>query len=113
MNQPDALILVHTTCADAAEAEVLARRLVDERLAACASIGQPVVSVYPWQGKVERETECPLTLKSLHSVFEPLRRRLEELHSYDVPEVLAVEVAATAEAYADWVREWIGAGEPA
>jgi len=113
MNEPDALILVHTTCADAAEAEALARRLVDERLAACASIGQPVVSVYPWQGRIERETECPLTLKSRRSAFEPLARRLGELHSYDVPEVLAVEVAAAGEAYAAWVREWVGAGEQA
>lgn len=110
MNDADPLILVHTTCGDAEEAERLAASLVDERLAACASIGAPIVSVYPWDGRIERDRECPLLLKSTRSAFVRLRDRIERLHSYDVPEVLAVEVCDASEAYADWVRDWVKAG---
>jgi periplasmic divalent cation tolerance protein len=110
MNDADALILVHTTCGNAEDAERLAGRLVEERLVACASIGAPIVSVYPWEGRIERESECPLTLKSTRSAFGRLRQRIAQLHDYDVPEVLAVEVGDASEDYADWVRHWIGAG---
>ncbi len=112
MNRTDSLILVHTTCGNAADAERLARSLVDERLAACASIGQPVVSVYPWQGRIERESECPLMLKSTRSAFASLRERIGQLHDYDVPEVLAVDVCDANAEYAEWVRDWVGSGEP-
>lgn len=111
MNKPDPLILVHTTCGDEQAAERLARQLVDERLAACASLGRPVVSVYPWQGRIEREPECPLTLKTCSTVFDRLARRIGELHDYDVPEILAVEVSNANADYADWVRDWVSAGE--
>jgi len=113
MNDADTLILVHTTCGDAEHAEQLASSLVEERLAACASIGAPIVSVYPWQGRIERERECPLTLKSTRSALTRLRERIAQLHDYDVPEVLAVEVCTASEDYAAWVRDWVGAGASA
>jgi len=103
----DPLILVHTTCGDRDEAERLAGEMVENRLAACASVGQPVTSVYPWQGQIERETEIPLTLKTTRSTFNALREKLCERHSYDVPELLAVEVVDGNTAYIQWVREWL------
>ena len=108
MTESDPLILVHTTCADADEAERLARDLVDARLAACASVGQPVVSIYPWQGRIERDGETPLTLKTTRARFDALKTRLEADHSYDVPEILAVPVVEGNREYVDWVRDWTG-----
>lgn len=107
MTNQESLILVHTTCADRDEAERLAGDMVERRLAACASVGQPVVSIYPWQGSIERDTEIPLTLKTTRSAFEALRRRLVERHSYEVPELLAVDVADGHSEYLQWVRDWI------
>lgn len=105
------LILVHTTCADRDEAERLAGEMVENRLAACASVGQPVVSVYPWQGRIERDIEIPLTLKTTRATFEPLKARLNQRHSYDVPELLAVEVVDGNADYIQWVRDWVAGRE--
>jgi periplasmic divalent cation tolerance protein len=107
MNETDPVLMVHTTCVDRAEAERLAAALVDERLAACASIGQEVVSVFPWQDRIEQERETPLTLKTSAAAYPDLAARLVELHSYDVPEVLAVTVSEGHRAYIDWLREWV------
>lgn len=107
------LVLVHTTCADRAEAERLAGELVESRLAACASVGQPVVSVYPWDGRIERDTETPLTLKTTRARFGALREHLNARHSYDVPELLAVEVVDGNADYSQWVRDWVAGREDA
>ncbi|MFO7762136.1 MAG: divalent-cation tolerance protein CutA [Wenzhouxiangellaceae bacterium] len=107
MTNHDSLVLVHTTCSDQKEAETLARDLVEARLAACASVGQPLVSVYPWQGRIERDVETPLTLKTTRRAFDALRSRLVERHSYDVPEILAVEVVDGNAEYLQWVRDWV------
>jgi periplasmic divalent cation tolerance protein len=109
----DALILVHTTCADRAEAERLAGDMVEKRLAACASMGPPVVSVYPWSGRIERDQETPLTFKTTRARFEALRDHLNEHHSYDVPELLAVEVVDGNTDYIQWVRDWVAGREDA
>ena len=108
-NSPGAnsLVLVHTTCADRDEAERLASELVESRLAACASVGQPVVSVYPWEGRIERDSETPLTLKTTRATFAALRARLNERHSYDVPELLAVPVVDGNADYIQWVQDWV------
>ncbi|HKL52892.1 MAG TPA: divalent-cation tolerance protein CutA [Wenzhouxiangellaceae bacterium] len=107
-NSPDdSLILVHTTCADRDEAERLAGEMVENRLAACASVGQSIASIYPWEGKIERDTETPLTLKTTRARFGALREFLNERHSYDVPELLAVEVVDGNADYIQWVRDWV------
>lgn len=105
--QNDSLILVHTTCADRDEAERLAREMVEARLAACASVGQLVISVYPWEGRIEHGTEIPLTLKTTRLKFEALRDRLCKRHSYDVPELLAMDVVDGSLEYLQWVRDWV------
>lgn len=111
-NSPDdSPILVHTTCADRDEAERLAGETVKNRLAACASVGPPVVSIYPWEGKIERDTETPLTFKTTRARFEALREYLDERHSYDVPELLAVEVVDGNDDYIEWIRNWVAGRE--
>lgn len=112
MSEPEELILVHTTCADAEQARSLGAALVERRHAACASVGAPVGSTYPWQGAIEHEQETPLTLKTTRAAFPALNEALQSLHPYDVPEVLAVSVVDASSEFADWVRDWIaGASE--
>ncbi len=107
MSEPDDLLLVHTTCADAAQARTLSEALVERRLAACASAGAPAQSTYPWNSAIEHAEEIPLTLKTTRGAFAALESALAELHPYDVPEILAVPVVEASVAYADWVREWV------
>ncbi len=109
----DSLILVHTTCADRDEAERLAAEMVENRLAACASVGQPVTSVYPWAGRIERDMEIPLTLKTTRANFAALKNRLCARHSYEVPELLAVAVVDGNSDYIQWVRDWVAGLEDA
>jgi len=102
-------VVVLTTCADVGAAERLAGALVEERLAACVSIGAEAVSVYPWQGRIEREREVPLTIKTTTEALPRLKVRLAELHDYDVPELLVLGVVdGTADSLA-WIRDWVDA----
>lgn len=91
--------------APAAEAEALAERLVVEQLAACVNL-MPVRSIYHWAGELQREEEMTLFIKVASSRVEALRQRLVELHSYDIPEVvvLEVDVARSHAPYVAWVR---------
>ena len=96
------------TAPDAEVAERLARTLVDERLAACANIVPGVVSVYRWEGEVQRDSEVLVILKTSAEVLDDLESRAVELHPYDVPEVLALPVRGGHEPYLDWVRAEVG-----
>jgi periplasmic divalent cation tolerance protein len=96
-----------TTCADQAAAERLARALVEARLAACVSIGAPVRSVYPWQGRIEMEQEVVLTIKTVPVRVEALKRFIAEHHDYDVPELLISPVIDGAEDYLQWAEQWM------
>ena len=111
MSSPE-LILVHTTCADRERAAAMARRLVAERLAACASIGAPIQSIYPWEDEIRQEREVPLTLKTTRERFAALAERLRALHHYEVPELLATAVVEGDAAYVDWVRDWVDGRAP-
>ena len=111
MSEPDELILVHTTCANAEQARSLAARLVERRLAACASVGRPIGSIYPWEGAIQHEQEIPLTLKTTRAAFAALNEALQDLHPYDVPEVLAVPVLTASPEFAGWVRGWLAGAE--
>jgi periplasmic divalent cation tolerance protein len=96
--------VVLNTCGSEAEAERLARLLVDRRLAACVSIVPRLRSFYRWNGAVESSEEWLLLIKSSRPLFERLRAALESAHSYEVPEVLALPVVDGAAAYLDWLQ---------
>lgn len=100
---PMTVLLCHCTCPDAATAESIATVLVEERLAACASVQPGVGSVYRWQGRVETAEEVLLAVKTTRDRFEALAQRIQALHPYEVPEILAFEAAAGSPAYLDWV----------
>jgi periplasmic divalent cation tolerance protein len=105
---PSVVVLVLTTLPLAADAEALAEALVEERLAACVSIGAPMTSVFRWQGVVERAQERQVVLKTVRGKVPLLESRLGALHPYDVPELLVVPVEGGAAAYLAWVRECTG-----
>jgi periplasmic divalent cation tolerance protein len=98
------LILILTTMPDDDRADALARTLVDERLAACVNVHQPMMSTYRWKGAVEREAERQIVIKTRRDRRAALEARLRELHPYDLPEFVVLEATAS-EAYAAWVRE--------
>ncbi len=102
-------IVVFCTCGSAEEAEKIARRLVEARLAACVSLFPAARSIYRWKGKVEDSAECLLMIKSSREKFDHLRAEIEKTHSYEVPEVLAVPVVDGAENHLNWLEAELGA----
>jgi len=102
-------IVVLSTASSAAEAETIARRLVDERLAACVNVVTGVRSFYRLKGKIEDSSEWLLVIKSSRGRFEELRAALEKLHSYDVPEVIALPVVEGTKNYLNWMEGELGA----
>lgn len=97
------LTLVLST-APAAVAPELARRMVTERLAACCNLVPQVESFYWWEGQVTRDAESLMLFKTPTERVSDLVRRLAEVHPYEVPEILALEVASGLEAYMSWAR---------
>lgn len=104
--QDDEFVVVFCTAAPA-EAENLARALVEERLAACVNIS-PVRSCYIWEGRLSCDDEALLIIKTKKSRFEPLKKRIQELHSYAVPEIIAFPIIKGHQPYLDWVDQSIG-----
>jgi periplasmic divalent cation tolerance protein len=96
-------IVILCTCSSAEEAGKLARSLVEERLAACVNVIPQVRSYYRWKGDLEFSDECLLAIKSSRPLFEALRARVEQMHSYEVPEILALAVEAGSEKYLNWL----------
>ena len=81
----------------------IAGKLVDERLCACVNILSGVHSIYRWQAEIQNDPECMMILKTTPERYQDLEERLNGLHPYDVPEILALPVYAGAESYIDWV----------
>ena len=99
------VVLVLTTMPDAESAEVFARTLVDERLAACVNVHGPMTSVYRWKGAVERDAERQVVVKTTRGRLPALEARLCSLHPYELPEFLVLAVEDGSAAYLNWVRE--------
>jgi periplasmic divalent cation tolerance protein len=96
--------LVLTTCASPGEASRLARMLVEERLAACATLIPSVQSIYHWQGEIELSTETLLLLKTGPDQLAALEGRLHQLHSYQTPEFLVLGVEGVSHPYLEWLQ---------
>lgn len=99
------MLLVLTTCPDAATAARIADALLEQRLAACVSEGAPMTSRYRWQGVVETATEIPLQIKCVAQCYEQVEKLIRELHPYAVPEIVALPVVAGSAAYLRWVAD--------
>ena len=95
--------IVMTTAGSDEQATQIARGLVERRLAACVNIIDGVCSIYRWEGEIQREGERLLLIKSERRLFEPLRAAIRELHSYEVPEIVAVPIEGGDPNYLDWL----------
>ena len=101
---PDALVVLVTVGSES-EAETIATALLDERLAACVTIGGPIRSLYRWQGRIADDREWQLVIKTRSDLFDALADRVRVLHSYDVPEIIGLPVAVGNPAYLEWLEE--------
>ena len=95
--------IVLTTAGSPEEARKIAQALVERRLAACVNIVPQIESVYRWQGKVESATEWLLIIKTQAAAFERVRDAIRELHSYELPECVMLEITAGSEQYLNWI----------
>jgi len=101
-------IVVLVTCGSANEAGRIARSLVEQKLAACVNILEvPVRSIYRWKGKVESANELLLIIKSSRKRFAALQNAIKQLHSYDVPEIIALPIVSGSRDYLTWLAESI------
>ena len=96
-------IIVFMTASNGEEAARLADMLVGAHLAACVQIFPEIESVYRWEGKIERAPEILLLAKTTRSKFEEIEREVRALHSYDTPEIIAVDVVAGSAPYLEWL----------
>jgi periplasmic divalent cation tolerance protein len=99
-------LVVLVTCRSAKEAERIARRLVQARLAACGNIVRsPVRSIYRWKDKIESAREVLLVIKTSRRRFPELQAEINHLHSYEVPEIIALPIAVGSPSYLSWLAE--------
>ena len=102
-------VVVLVTCGSAKEARRIARAVVEQKLAACVNVlDARVESVYRWKGKVESAKEFLLLIKTSRRRLPALQKKIQQLHSYDVPEVVALPIVAGSRRYLAWVNDSVG-----
>ena len=100
-------IVVQTTAPNLEEAEILARKIVKARLAACVQILPPVTSIYFWENEIQKESEYLLLIKTLSAKFSELKEFIHANHSYEVPEIVALQASDVAEDYLAWMKGYL------
>ena len=98
-------IIVFITAPNEEESAKIGHALVGERLAACVNIIRSVRSIYRWQGRIEDEQEILMIVKTKSALFERLKERVKELHSYSVPEIIALPLVEGDAKYMDWLGQ--------
>jgi len=104
-------VMIFVTAASEQEAASIGRALVEEGLAACANIIPQIRSIYQWKGEVRDEGEALIIIKSREDLFERIRSRVKELHSYEVPEITAIKLEKGDPAYLQWIETVIAKGD--
>jgi len=97
-------IIIFMTATSKSEARRIVRNLLEKRLVACANIYCPVESYFWWQGKIDKANEVLVLLKSDQNLFTELSKAIKEMHSYDVPEILAVPIVEGFPPYLEWLN---------
>jgi periplasmic divalent cation tolerance protein len=100
----DQSIVVFVSAGSEQEALTIARTLVEERLAACVNIVSKIRSIYRWEGKICDEPECYLIIKTRQELFQAIQKRIKTLHSYDVPEIIALPIVEGLNSYLEWIQ---------
>jgi periplasmic divalent cation tolerance protein len=98
-------IVIYITTGSVNEAKKIGRALVEEKLAACSNIISPIRSIYSWQGKICDDKEALMILKTRKKLFNQIVKRVEKLHSYDVPEIIAMPIIEGSSKYLSWLNE--------
>ncbi len=101
-------IIVFITAPNEDEAAKIAKSLVEAKLAACVNIIKNIRSIYIWQGKIEDDTEVLMIAKTQEKLFNALSVKVQELHSYTVPEIIAFPIIKGSEDYLKWLKEVTG-----
>ena len=101
-NKNYGIVLVTVSSKD--EASSIAHTLIEESLVACVNV-MPINSVYRWRGEICQEEEWQLIIKTDLTLFERLESKIRELHSYDVPEIIAIPIIKGSQPYLDWIKE--------
>ena len=97
-------IIVIVTTPSKQEAENIAQQLLKQKLIACANITSPVSSIFPWKGKQEKAEEHLIIMKTRKDLFQKLTEIVKALHSYEVPEILALPIVDGSKEYLDWLE---------
>ncbi len=98
-------IVIYITTGSVNEAKKIGRALVEEKLAACSNIIFPIRSIYSWQEKICDDKEALMVLKTRKKLFNQIVKRVEKLHSYDVPEIIAMPIIEGSSKYLSWLNE--------
>lgn len=104
MSDRNNVVVIFVTAPDAETAASLGRALVEERLVACVNIVPGIRSLYRWEGRVQDSAEVLMLLKARGRDFQAIAARVGDLHPYEVPEVIGIEIVAGLGAYLDWVQ---------
>jgi len=102
MSEP---IVVFVTCGSEEEAVKISNALVEEKLAACVNLIPPIRSIYRWEGKIWDEKEWLLFIKTQRKKFDELEKKVKSLHSYTVPEIIALPIIEGSSSYFNWINE--------
>ena len=98
-------IIVMVMCASAKEAGKIGAHMLDKKLAACANVISGVASDFWWKGKIDSASEVLLTMKTTTVKFEKIEREVRRLHSYEVPEIIALPIVRGSKNYLNWIKE--------
>ena len=102
--EPESIVVL-VTCGSEEEAQKIAHALVEEHLAACVNLVSPIRSIYRWEGKIWDEKEGLLIIKTQKKRFQELEKKIKSLHSYSVPEIIALPVADGSSSYLNWLLD--------
>ena len=108
----DRYVVVLVTAASPQQAEEIARKLVEEKLVACANVVPLMQSIFRWQGEVQSEEETLIVAKTLRARTDRIVDRVKELHTYQVPEIIALPILEGSRDYLDWIDEALGEEGP-
>lgn len=97
-------IIVMTAFPNMEEAKTIASLLLEKKLVACAQVQSEMTSMYEWQGKLETSKEIALHLKSFERYYKQIEKTINEHHSYDVPEIIAIKIEQISEEYLSWMK---------
>ncbi|MFQ5640221.1 MAG: divalent-cation tolerance protein CutA [bacterium] len=96
-------IVVFVTCGSEEEAKKISRELLDAQLIACANVVPSVLSIFRWQGKIDEESEVLIVIKSVKTNLAQIVTKVKAMHSYDVPEIIAMPIIGGSDDYLRWV----------